>query len=519
MNKRWKNASLAILGTAAGAMVWSACDTTAFVSPKIRRLSNVRSTGAIAAQCNLTQPERNYSLRFVPISTDQRAIEPGERLVGFTVDLGGNFTVNDISILENSGTLYPAPDQPCATDANCVAAGLTDFTCAPLAPAESASVDAPRVCGRPIVMSVSTTSPLVYQPRLPAEDGRRRRSVVAMFFNGDSILGICPGTGLPGCRLDNLNQRAAGYTQALTTLFSENSPFAGGVEVCTGTYGAGSVGFLVPPGETSCFQRFGSAAAVSSGQEPYTGRATTFISRGEQNIRMNYLAGVREGIDQLLNGAQANSDLHLVVYADQAITDPDVLRDNAAFGVTVENLLQDAIDNGITIHAVQFDPPGSVFGRSGPLADLARLTCETGGTFQYAENPGSVSESFSSLGFTLPASYEAEVSLGVIGDVPRGPYRIATRMNVRVGNSTQLFDFGGFVASSGGRVDRRLLVQLNGCASTTECLDGYTCSAGICQAAGDFVRGGTGPIEEPEEPETPEVPETPEEDDEQGDET
>jgi hypothetical protein len=60
-------------------------------------------------------------------------------------------------------------------------------------------------------------------------------------------------------------------------------------------------------------------------------------------------------------------------------------------------------------------------------------------------------------------------------------------------------------------VDRRLLVQLNGCASANECLPGYACSDGICQARGDYGSDSAeAPEEETPEEETPED-ETPEE--------
>lgn len=497
-----KTVSQAAIGLSLGALFLGACDTTAFVSPKIRRLSDIRSTGAIGAACNLTQPERDYLLRFVPISTDSQVIEPGERLVGFTVDLGVNFTARDLEVLGRTGRLHPVPDVACATNNDCTAAGLADFTCEPLADASSGATDIPRVCGRQIGVEIDTNTAMEYVPRLPAEDNRRR-SIVTMFYNGDSVIGRCPDTGrieAQRCRLDRNNQRLSGFTQQMLTLFSANSRFNESIQVCSGTYRAGQTTF-VENDNGQCFRSFPGTRGLTE----YFAEVQQIAANGLQNAPMDYFQGIRDGLAQFRNGGQPNADRHLVIYVDQAIVDTRVIADNNAFNINVDSVLAEALDLGVTIHAIQLDPVGSPFGRSGPLSDLARLSCETGGTFRYVENPTTLSDAFSSLGFGIPSSYEALLRLSTIGDVPRGPYKLATTITVRVGTSVQTYPFGGYVGVSSGRVDRRLQIQLNGCVSADQCLDGYGCSNGICQANGDFG-GGPAPTPEP----APEPDPTPE---------
>lgn len=337
---------------AAGASALAACDTTAFVSPQNRDLTSIESTGLVGETCTYGDGlrEETYRLRFTARDTDRSLIVPGDRLVGFTVELGESFTVNDVSVIGEAGTIYPAPDIGCASDADCVAAGLNGFTCERLDRTTAGDSSSPTVCGRPMTVTVRNNTPLEYIPALP-EDDDGRRDIIVMAANGASLLGVLPsGRVDPTYSTDRENQRTSAITQFVRRLGADED-VASGIEVCVATFGESttSVTFLedVPGG---CFRAVDSSGSLST--------LTTGLNEALQRpqpVALNYWAALQAAVDYASQNGRDNADQHVVLFLDTDMTDDDIRAEAAVLGQTFERTLQEAEAAGVTVHIVQLD--------------------------------------------------------------------------------------------------------------------------------------------------------------------
>lgn len=483
------------------------CDTAAFVSPKIRDLSAVNSRGVIPAECNYDAAQTDYTVRFTARDTDQSVIEPGSRLVGYTVELGETFSVADLEIIGNTGRIYPSPDVVCSspsTSAECDAAGLPGFTCGrldertePLAPGDQV----PIVCGKDIVVNIDRNVPISYSPALPEDDivgGKRTgRSVVLLAFNGSTVLGesyTAPGPIDIAFRTDPGALRISAFISLIRRLADpEQSPFAADdrVEFCFATYREAGPEFRAPGGPGTCLEPINS----ESGNAAYRALEENVqqLAGLGQTGKVNYWRALDGAIEELaLNGSEGY-DRHIVLYLDGDITTTSIREENAQLGYGYETVLADALANNVSVHIVQLDRlvDGSV--KWGPIDDLQRLACETGGTFMYTERPESLDDAFTNLGFGLPATYEAELTIADVGLLPIGTYRLSTQMSVTMNEKSEIFSYGGYVGAAQARVDRRLNITFERpCASTDECLVGTVCEDARCVNPATVAVEGSG---------------------------
>lgn len=506
-----------------GALVLAACDTTAFVSPKIRNLSEIRSPGAVGTVCNFGSAEARYDLRFVATDTDQSPIEPGDRLVGYTVTLNETFGVANLSIANNQGRIFPAPDIACQTDADCTASGFAGFTCADLGTATSAGDAVPRVCGRDTAVNLVASELLEYVGGSTGESDDRRRSIMMLFHDGSTVIGRQrTGTGVidQAFRTDPRNQRSTGLLQGLGGFLRSTSPFAGSAELCFATYRAseGSVRYLLSntsdPG--SCFRRFprlvsddrGEREQAESQYRSYQNELLLQANRGEVGEN-NFWAAALSGIRQLEQNARNNSERHLVLFTDQDLVDPTIRAEAEALQLNFQTTLAAATAAGVIVHVVQLDNPTPEMRKRGPIVDLANLACQSGGSYFYAERPESLVETFTNLTAALGAHYQTKFELsGVVGSVPPGNYRLQTALLATMRDTTRTFDFGGYVGTGSGRVDRRMNVFLHGCSATSTCRTGEVCDAGTCVPETiDLIGAGPppdpGPTPDPDPDPTP----------------
>ncbi len=488
-----------------------ACDTTAFVSRKVRELSAIESRGAMPAMCSYSTPQTRYAVAFSARDTDQRLIEPGTQLVGFEVRLGENFTIDDVQIVGNEGRIYPAPDVACTVDADCAAAGLDSFTCArldergdPLAPGEIV----PFVCGRDITVNVDSNVPLSYEPALPVDDisGSRRtgRSVLALFFNGYTVLGQdLEGLQPPDVsyRTDPVGQRITGLTSMITRLADAAAektsdepagPFVRGIEMCVGTYlGSDLVDFFRPAGSADCLQPLHDP---DGGYDGYRAGVQTFVQNGQRG-GLNYLPALVTAVRTLDTQAADGNDRHVVLYVDGDISSQTLREENAALGNTVERVINDALAANVMVHVIQLDVVPRDGVKWGPVTDLERIACETGGSYQYVERADSLPEAFSNLAFTLPSHFRYELAVSETGVLPSGTYKVATTMAVTVNDRTELHVFGGYVGSvdSATRTDTRFPVTFQrACSADSDCLVGQVCSASVCRNPAAVADEGSG---------------------------
>ncbi len=338
---------------AAGACALAACDTTAFVSPKNRDLTSIESTGLVGETCTYGEGlrEETYRLRFTARDTDRSLIVPGDRLVGFTVELGESFRVSDISVLGEAGTIYPAPDIECASDADCDAAGLNGFTCGRLDRTTAGDSSSPTVCGRDMTVTVRDNTPLDYIPALP-EDDNGNRDIIVMAANGASLLGVLPsGRVDPPYSTDPENQRTSAIGQFIRRLGAD-AELAPGIEVCVATFGdsTASVSFLDQGTPGGCFRAVDSSSSLSG--------LTTDLNGALQRpdpVEMNYWAALQAAIDYAATYGRASADQHVVLFLDTDMTDEDIRDEASVLGQTFERTLQEAQAAGVTVHVVQLD--------------------------------------------------------------------------------------------------------------------------------------------------------------------
>lgn len=483
------------------------CDTAAFISPQIRDLSAVNSRGAVPAECNYDAAQTDYTVRFTARDTDQSVIEPGSRLVGYTVELGETFSVSDLEIIGNAGRIYPSPDVVCSspsTSAECDAAGLPGFTCGrldernePLAPGDQV----PIVCGKDIVVNIDRNVPITYSPALPEDDvagGKRTgRSVLLLTFNGSTVLGesyTSPGPIDIAFRTDPGSLRVSGFISLIRRLGDpEQSPFAADdrVEFCFATYREAGPEFRAPGGPGTCFEGINSVDRNSEFRT-LEQNIQTLSSQG-QSGKVNFWRALDGAIEQFTLSGSEGYDRHVVLYLDGDITTTSIREENGQLGFGYDSVLADALANDVAVHIVQLDRQVPDAVKWGPIDDLQRLACETGGTFIYTERPESLDDAFTNLGFGLPTTYEADLTIADVGLLPIGTYRLATQMGVTMNERTEIFSYGGYTGTGQSRVDRRLNITFERpCSSSDECLTGNVCGDTRCVNPASIVDEGSG---------------------------
>lgn len=464
------------------------CKPTAIVVPQIAALAAVESPGTVASECDYTALQTSYLLRFAMRDTEGRLVEPGDQLIDFTVELGDTFTSEDLEVIGNAGRLYPSPDVVCAADADCTAQGLEGYTCGPVSEQDGADVSVPRVCGRPVTVNLDRNAGFDYIPALPVDDrsGRDRigRAVTTLFFDGSTALGqsyLNPGAIEVAYRTDPLTKRSTGLITLLRRLGDVESPFAGQVDFCFGTFHDNVVDFIDEDGQAA--EGGNCLHPLSEGSDGFIAYQTAAQTRAVQGQAgsMNYWAALDAAITDMANNAEEGFHRHIVLYVDGDITFPETRESNTLQGLTFDNVLADAIQAGISVHVIQLDNPTLDGMKWGPILDLSELACATGGTFQYVERPDSLEAAFQSLAYTLAASYEISIQLGDVGVPLSGTYKLSFSLQVTLDDAQETLRFGGWEASNSARADRRVTVTMNRtCAADTDCLGGSTCVDTVC---------------------------------------
>lgn len=495
----------ALAGVGTLLLTASACDTTAFVSPQIRELANVQSTGVLVSDdgptaCNLDVNQQNYRLRFTARDTDSAVIEPGSSLAGFEVTLGDSFSTQDIEIVNNAGVLYPAPDVTCASDAQCQEQGLpASFTCQRLdeREGECGADGIPCVCGQAINVALTEQDGLTYIPAENPNQDDADRSIVALMFTGSTVLGQAyenPGSVNQVFRTDPQDQRLRGFETMLRRLAIPTSPYYKRINFCLATYrntGASVSPVFPDAGAESCFTKLDAddGGAFSDLLRLYRERADF----GEPGA-LNWVAALNEAVDLLEGDDVSESDeRHIVLFVDGDLTNDNVIAENAAQGFTTDQVQARIEAAGIHLHVIQLDnPPAreidaatnqatSFWQPWGPITELATTACTTGGTFTYVETPEALGEAFENVGIGLPASYEASVNISEYGSVPSGHYSVSFVMQVRLDAKTVSYRFGGAEGAGNQRSDRRVTVSLQQtCSDSVACLGHTECVAGEC---------------------------------------
>jgi len=420
-----------------------------------QELRRIESLGVSnGAGCGVGASDTEAAFVFNLIDVDDDFVGPGAIVGGQTVAVGDTFSASNIGIDE--AVLYPSPDIPCATDADCADSPVPNSLCLRLNSDDDRSET---VCGAP-------TSVGILQDGLslvPGEAASGSKGVYVTMANGDSIKGFFEGesgdefsSDPDGVRLDAVTTfldrfDAAGFNDESVACLSV---FAGASDTDHVTW--------LPDGEDNCFISLAdpdgrSSERIADLQQVRVGRLPS--AAGGRAVD----AAISEGIDAFLGasegaseGVSARFDRHLVVFTDG----PDDGADggsnpvNGAYRYT--RLVQRANDANIKVHIIQLDASPTV-GETGALDEYARMACETGGTYQYVRDPEGLRGAFRSLAIGLDRRYALQLQFPDLEGLPAGAYRLSARVLMAVGGTTRdVYLNGDNTTVLGDPIDTRL---------------------------------------------------------------
>ncbi len=431
--KAARRAGLFLLSTAAFAGA-AGCDTVAEISIENTTFEEIVAVGVInSADCAITDTQ--VELRFGLLDGRNLFLSPG-RVTTDPISVGGsgNFRAEDITFGAQT-FMYPSPDIACTGDGDCPA----PYDCVPINPSLSGSETA---CG----MEVSVQA---FQGSLAYEEGssEQKRSVLLMDFS-ESLSGInAEGDFDPSCATDPADERVSA-ARAFVLRYERVSSFSEDSRFCVAKFsGDGPAGTFFLPSEASC---------LTGDYDTVVSQLGTLTVGEEPGSPMWAAVGVVAGDTSPLTTAAG--DRSIILFTDGL--------DDAEIG-SFQEALAAVQDEEIEVHVVQLDTTPNDetacgFTAIGPEDELARLACETGGTFQYASDPATLRPMYTALAHTLGEYYTVRLEVPQLGasDIDPGRYRIATTMTVNLLGETQSISFAGDQTdpASADIVDTRLTV-------------------------------------------------------------
>ena len=392
------------------------------------------------ADCAST--DDTVTLRFGLSSTapnEVPLIVPGTEVNLDEVVPGLTFTAESLAFTD--GVLYPSPDVLCLDDGDCDGVG-DGFACVPLNPAHAASA---HVCGHLIEMS-----PVAESLRSP---GPEPQDVVLSVYYGGTMLGANPEPGgVPPVRSEWKSDPALdGVTSASTFLDLLDANGDPADRVCVASWhDEGAVRFMEDA--SSCF----SPTGTSADREQLSGL---------NSPQMGFERALWSTVSSAVNQFEAHSNAgnrRLVIFTDGGDTgsmapNAFVLAQSSAVAAGVEVHIVH-LDNLALLDDTEHPYPGPQGGDD----QMARLACETAGSYQIATDPMHLRHIFRSLGYTLPGHWEVDLDIPALrsDDLPAGAYRLAVSVTVDLHDSVRTYDFRGDTSSGdfGNLDDRRLVL-------------------------------------------------------------
>ena len=435
-DSRWRRAFLVFSGCVLQVLLFVGCDTVAEISIDTRNFTTIDSTGVVnALDCQDT--DVNVVVRFTMLDEKGVLISPNERVGDGILHIEGveqNFDSEDIEF-SNQSVLYPSPDQECVGNDDCDA----PFTCEAINPFNPTS--SRRICGIPIAIET-------FQESVQFDDGSDRKNIAIVMDYSQTLEGMKPDGSYDASRSTDPQNKRISAAQAFILRF-RSSAFAEDSRMCVVSFGGeGRAAVFFRPDPTSCMSGNFDQALAQVSQ----------MTVGENGVSPIWSA-LLETIEQQFVSASGNKII--VLFTDGL--------DDGSLTDTFEDALAAAVDNNVTVHVVQLDnpPPEDEAGTGprpyiGPEDQLARLACDTGGSFQYAQAPEDLRPLFSALATSVSARYEASLQIGQLtaADIVPGRYRVATAFTINLLGERRSFQFAGDQTdvTSVDIVDRRLTV-------------------------------------------------------------
>ena len=482
----------------AGLSLSFACEPAAWLETRAE-VHELHSTGITSLDCDeFASRELRLSLAF---SDDAgRPMSQTNMPAALSVDGATDLPPSAMKVEGGTATLYPAPDVACAEGTpvgtpcpqdELAAAG---FMCARLVDPPETCVgpscfgdpecEAER-CAVPIVCALDGF-PLSVRDELPfAFDGQpgSAQSVILMMTAGGSVLGE-QWDGAPNaeaCSSDPLDLRVRG---ALALLFRLSHSLPGSsteARLCMAEFGGlGEPDYLLGA-EQECFQ---STLRRGEGFELLQTQCNRLGYQEEVGGRSPWEA-VRDASQRFAEFG-ANGERHIVLVTD-GVTTADVRRARASLEPQrIEAAFLAARQAATAVHVIQFgrdtDPEICRYPTAaGPDAELARLACETGGSFNYVASAEDIEGVMDSVGRSILGRYSIGLDAPDLSEIPLGSYKAAFAFTAVVGDEQPVLEFA---PPTFGRRDQRATIVNRGDCMDRPCLEGLACdpATGRCEA-------------------------------------
>lgn len=431
----------------------TACDTTAEIAFPEIKLSQMYTIGALQSD-NCSATDNILTFQFGLNSTnreDAPLIKPGIVVSGELLTLGESFGWQDV--LFSNTVIYPSPDVTCTTDADCVDVGA-GFTCQPM----NSAREGHNICGRTVELLVEQNS-LEY-----VEPTDTQNYMLSMYYGG-TLLGSNPESHLSldertypeptrnEWKSDQNSEVSAGALTLFTLLAGNGTKDS---EVCISSWSSDGSAFFMES-RTDCFTPIGTSTQRENNADDRD--QINSLSNPNSNFERALWSSILSDVGVFnYSGEGAN---HLIVYTDGV--------DTSLAQTPYTDALNAARDAGIHVHFVHLDNLAYLEGfediYSGPLGgsdEMARVACETGGSYQLATVAEDAKSIFRNLGYTLPGHFEIRLRLEALqrSEFAVGAYRIATTVRVTLHEDEKTFEFRGDVSAGefGQLDDRRLVV-------------------------------------------------------------
>ena len=363
--------------------------------------------------------------------TEARLIAPGSRVSGTSLTVGESFVAEDL-VMSNA-RLFPSPDVGCTDSSHCAELG-DGFSCQPLTGSRG------MVCAQDIAMSAEAGS-LRYVDRGPLQE------TILSHYIGGTMMGAHPELG--------------GEPPILSELKSD--PALDGAAAASSYLGI--LPEVQDPASRVCLSNWSSDGSANFVPE----RATCYLGHQEAQDRALPVTAVAS-FDRALWSNLASDASQTEQFGCGASSDTVLLTDGDDTGSLSETAYATAMmrvqELGIQVHLAHLDNLGrddehqSIY--PGPVGGsdlMARMACESDGSYQIASQPTDLYRVFEALAYTSPGYFEVDLALPALAspDLPVGAYRLAFTLEATLHGEPQAFDYDTGMGASGVE-DRRLVV-------------------------------------------------------------
>ncbi len=419
-------------------------------------LRRIEALGMLSVDgCGTATSDVEVELVFGLVDDQDTFIGPGANVGGVKIEIGDTFTSSSVQLAD--AFLYPAPDVPCTTPADCEGLELDAPQCVPLNDTDPNSAT---VCAEPI-------DPRIFQDSLrllPAEEVSNDKAIFVGLADGVTIRGTNPETGAPSERFSTDPDDIR--LDATTTLLERAAASGLGADTvaCVVTYNGPSEneGFVedLSGDGTTCLEPLSTILAPESAFRdalvavPFHEGVIDGVATGAAGGDRPVFAAVREGLDRLGGQTSATLERHVIIFTDGPDTGSNP--NNRAY--SLERITQLADDFGARVHIVHLDNPAEE-PRTGPLDEFAQVACATEGTYVYAEQPEGLRSHMRNVGFALRNRYGLRMQVPELAFRAAGAYRVSARMTVTLGSSERtVYLNGDNTVAFGAPTDTRMVI-------------------------------------------------------------